>query len=256
MSDRDERPEADQLRSYLAEVRDHLLHDDRGSILARSIHFELTGETMPERSLNDADDSEDEPWQLAYPEMWARWFAAERDDERAHRTRPDLVEEAADAIADWINGTPCDDPARARWLVNALPGAAPMPVSTESAQLEQRISQTIIPSPLTVADVPHIVLQLLAAVQVEPDDTPDIELVIDAVEDALHSLGAVVCVAEDDDDSGTPAIATSNGAVCLYDLNNEIAGAFRALVRDKPSRARELAVALFAATEAQKADHG
>lgn len=31
-----------------------------------------------------------------------------------------LLEDAADAIADWINGAPCTDPGYARTLVNRL----------------------------------------------------------------------------------------------------------------------------------------
>lgn len=81
----------------------------------------------------------------------------------------------------------------------------------------------------------------------EPDDA-DIELVLDAVEEALHQVGAVVCVAEGDDDPGTPGIATSDGgAVCLYDLNNDICSTFLGLVRAKPHLGRVLAAEILSA---------
>ena len=115
-----------------------------------------------------------------------------------------------------------------------------------------RIPQTLIPNPFDVADVPCVVAKILAAAQIEPDDTLDIELIIDAVEEALRDVDAVVCVAEDGDDSGAPAIVTSDGAVCLlYDLNNEIESAFLAFIRNKPKQARELAFAVLAATESK-----
>ncbi|OKH79754.1 hypothetical protein EB73_34885 [Mycobacterium sp. SWH-M3] len=80
----------------------------------------------------------------------------------------------------------------------------------------------------------------------EPDDTPDVGLVIDAVTEGLREIGAVVRVAEDDDDPGCPGVLTPDGAVPLYDLNNEIATAFIASVREKPIQAREFVFALQA----------
>lgn len=83
----------------------------------------------------------------------------------------------------------------------------------------------------------------------EPDSNPDTALVIDAVTEGLEQVGAVITVAEDDDDPGTPGIRVQgNRAVCLYDLNNEISSAFLGFARSEPEKARDLAAALLATT--------
>ncbi|MFN6548569.1 hypothetical protein [Mycolicibacterium nivoides] len=95
----------------------------------------------------------------------------------------------------------------------------------------------------------------IALVNLPDTDDAEIDLVLEAVEEGLRQIGAVVCVAEDDDDPGTPGILTppDGDAACLYDLNNEISSAFLALARQKPSHARDLAAELLAVAETAEA---
>lgn len=95
----------------------------------------------------------------------------------------------------------------------------------------------------------------IALVDLPDADDADIDLVLDAVEQGLRQIGAVVRVTEDDDDPGTPGILTppDGDAVCLYDLNNEISSAFLALARQKPNHARHLAAELLSIAQAAEA---
>lgn len=81
----------------------------------------------------------------------------------------------------------------------------------------------------------------------EPDDTPDIGPILNAVQEGLEQIGAVVTVREDDDDPGTPGIITPSGAVCMYDLNNEISSAFHGFISERPEQVRKLGIDLLAA---------
>ncbi len=80
----------------------------------------------------------------------------------------------------------------------------------------------------------------------EANDTPDIGLVLGAVQEGLEQIGAVVTIREDDDDPGTPGIITRDGAVCLYDLNNEISAAFLGFIDEEPEQVRKLGIDLLA----------
>lgn len=80
----------------------------------------------------------------------------------------------------------------------------------------------------------------------EPEYVPD-DLVLETIQEGLEAVGAVISVADDGDDSGTPGILTPGGAVCMYDLNNEICAAFQGYVRDNPSQAHEFALVLLSA---------
>lgn len=79
--------EVGRLRAVLTRTRDAEWANDPWSPTAIILHYELTGETVSERFPDDSDDSKDEPWQLADPQMWAKWFSVERDQARAERDR-------------------------------------------------------------------------------------------------------------------------------------------------------------------------